>query len=468
LRGEDVWLWVGLLASAVVILCYALLIPAAGWLGDEFFQAADLAQSREALGPYLLKRLLWSPRPLSEAVLMLYYRATLYVHGALVTVVTAALWGFYCLVTLVWARNTRGSVFRARLLLPMFLLAVLMTAGEPRELFFWPAGSAPYLLTVAFVVAFVLRALGQGDGAGLPVGRAGLLVGAALSSEVGTFFVMAVCGTRLAVWAAVDRRRSGGSRDLAGWGVPLLVSGLVVWVSVTHRVVLETHAGPTVHHGFRSAVWAVRVWGRDLLFGMPFPGVVTPLRGVWWLLAIVLSLMGVGGLLAVALPVPGRRCDAMALGVALLLASYGIVFASGYQYGFRTERHMDMQLLFHVLAGGCFIRALWPVWGVWGRLMGLVAVPGCVVLLMGSMIPAYRESVARVEAIRVDRARTWASGFSPGEAMTYFMRTDPPLVFGTPPGVNPGLLGPPGEPEWARHGVLTLFHKKELHVVHAP
>ncbi len=142
-------IWVDRICCLVlflIFLAYAGLIGLGQWQGDEFDNFLHMQRGFT----FLVDRLRWSPRPFSESFFFLYGACVNYSHQSLIAPFLAFLWALFAvagLAVFIWRRRSAKSGFY--LLLPLALLAIFTAGANRWELFYWPAGAAAYLPTVA-------------------------------------------------------------------------------------------------------------------------------------------------------------------------------------------------------------------------------------------------------------------------------------------------------------------------------
>lgn len=117
--------------------------------------------------------------------------------------------------------------------------------------------------------------------------------------------------------------------------IVLLLGGILVLLSATHRLALPSHPGVMIVLGFIFVFWAARAWAR------PAPGEGLALT------AVRAGSLGVVGILLIAIPLLDLRQADLLIGVAgAVLVVRGLI---GAALSFRTpkpsvrEVHVDRQ-----------------------------------------------------------------------------------------------------------------------------
>lgn len=216
---------------AAIIALYAGLIPLGHWGLDEY---VDIDSMRSGFG-FFLDRMRWSPRPLSEPVFFAYGWLVNHLHRPLIVPFLGALWllllvaGF--LTYLEVRRQTSRHSAWMHGILALALIAAFVAGGRPMEVFYWPAGAAAYLPTLAATLLLFLQTaagrLASVDGRRI----AGLcLVVAAGSSETGAIFVVCYTAIQAAVRARAFLRRATRheARPMLWWVAPAALALLVL------------------------------------------------------------------------------------------------------------------------------------------------------------------------------------------------------------------------------------------------
>jgi hypothetical protein len=444
-------------ALCAAIGAYAGLLPAGRWHYDEYMQGA---LSRDLGWRYLLHRLAGeSPRPVSETVLFAYYRLVAAVHRPLIEWFLLLHWLVLLVACLASARWRTGERLLWRGLMAAALLCLFLMGRDDTELFFWPAGVAPYLETLAALclLQFLMLDGRLEDGAGRLAGIAALTVAAA-ASEAGAMFALPYAALRLL----------GGARGRFGWALPLATAvGLLGLIAVSRRLAsAEPVMGPsaTLHHPLASVLAALPHWWHELagLDGM------APARRralATGLLVKGLLFLGLRWCWRGAAPDSRRPDGAWVFAVAAALATFGVIAAAEYQYGMNCcARHAALRQCLVLLAIAGLAAATAPE-----RLTrhARLAAPACLLLAaalpfvpsLPGLIADYRLRPATIQA----RAATWRSGLSPGPAMTWYPPPSGRLIAGgeLPPGHFESMSG---LPPWDV-GVLMFFHKQVIDVV---
>jgi hypothetical protein len=255
-----------LVAALAVLAIYVGLIASGHWYIDEYTILANYRESKLAvLADHIIT---WSPRPVSELLLFLYSRLVAMTGRPLIRWMLGALWLMFLLspvVTVQWRKQ--GLTWR--LAAGLSLLIMLIVSRHPGQVFFWPAGAAAYLPSLAaLTLALFLLADGRASSRRGNLCLTAALVAAAWSCETGAIFG-ACYATLCLLDIAINRRKpSRGESFLAVSVVLLLASLLVLGLMTLHRAsgVGEMPDGSVllIHHPIASLLAALRAMPLDL------------------------------------------------------------------------------------------------------------------------------------------------------------------------------------------------------------
>lgn len=244
------------LLLAFTIVAYAFLIGLGRWQLDEY---SELYKMR--VEPfYILERLRWSPRPISEVLYSAYGAAVNHFHHALIAPFLTLLW----LILLAAALSTAVQAFIARhasawpdLLVSLTLVALAVSGGDATEVFYWPAGAVAYIPTLAaMLLLFWQVAAGYLETKRGRVVAAVCLASAAGSSEAGATFVLCYCPLQISLWLVeAYGRQNGRARRPLLWVVTPFVIAAAVLVTVRlnrYRANQFPDVGPAGGHPIAS------------------------------------------------------------------------------------------------------------------------------------------------------------------------------------------------------------------------
>ena len=437
--------------ALAAILSYAALLPRARWQGDEYLVFSEM---REGSWGFLQSWYLgWSPRLFSDALYAAYGAAVAAAHRPLAASCMAVLWAaLFCACVLpALARSGRA----ARVLAGMSLFALFLTGHAVTEVFYWPAGGLSYVPTLAGVVwLFWLCADGFEASRSAQACAAAALFVAGGSSEVGVFAVLSIC-------VCVSGAQLGKAGRAWLWMLPGLAVSVLDLALVLHgRVGVRegSSADPSLlHHAGASMAAALPQFFGELAVPVFSGGAPS---SVW---------LGVGSRIVVFLAARwslGRVRGALlpAFGVAVLVAAFVSLTSAYYQFGrLCCQRHDTMRACFICLA----VAAFGACSGRLGRLRaGNAAAPAwaaSVILLFLPASPALLADFRSMDQATANRARSWVSGFGPGEDMV-FVR-DPPgqVINANKFATGPVSLGT--EIAWYQRGILQFFGKRRMMVV---
>ena len=442
-----------------MILAHAALIPIGHWQGDEYIEAAF---AHDLGWRYLSFRLFHdSPRPLSELILYAYYAITHRLHRPVITEFLALMW-------MILLAGAFATIPRAtgrppwRVLLALSLLALFLLGHEVSELFFWPAGTAAYLVTLgAVTAAFFLRIDRRATGITGGTAETIVLVLAAAASEAGAMFVLALSGLRLL--ACFVDRPSASARGILAWCMPVAM-GLFALLFV-----LATRAGridvgppsPYLLHSLASARAAVPQLAAELAgldahrtdAGDVVLGLATKLsfflgcRWCWLTLDDAPT------------PPPGLSI----LALALLCACLGMIAGGLYQFGqVCCERHGALRQCWYLLAlaGLGVASTRWrafrpPPW------LAPLPLTLAILLQLPARLPGLLHDDRLYAATVAARAATWQSGLRTDDTeMQYQTEPDGRVVHAMQLPTGHYMLS--AHPPWYVLGMLMLFHKQSL------
>jgi hypothetical protein len=347
-------------------LSYAGLVGLGRWQLDEY---ADFYRMRSGL-PYVLERLKWSPRPISEPIYYAYGWIVNHVHSPLIVPFLGIFWAIFLLAGLFtfWQRFRQDRSFCRweYLLIPLTLMDLFLAGGRISEVFYWPAGTVAYLPTLAATLLLFLQII-EGRLAtsrGRMVGAICLIV-AAGSSEAGATFVLCYCLLRIGGWCLTTLRRREPSRQnasLAWLTIPAILAAVVLFAVRVYR--FNTRELPVfkqssaMGHPLRSLMasleeMVIEFIGRGMLAGVahkyPHPGTWFHLGPRFLLEMVIDSRLPMEILLAVGVALwwsrfskPSKEVawQIIELAAAFLLTSIFIIAAAELHFGTPCcERH---------------------------------------------------------------------------------------------------------------------------------
>ena len=442
---------IGLVA---IVAAYAALLPLGRWQADEYIQAAAV---RAQGWSYYIERLSdFSPRPSSELTLFLYYRVVAALHRPLIGPFLSLHWLALAASAFITMRPATVGQCVWRTMIGAGMLAMVLVGHAVSELFYWPAGTAPYLTTLAgmmLTLALVLDRRDRGR-AGVFATAAALTVTAA-ASECGAMFVAAFAACLLAT------RPRGAS--LLMLGIPAVVASACLLVIATSARVsgnIPLPGSRTFHRPFGSLAAAWRALGSELV--APDAVALTP-----WVVLLGLTLKlaffaGVRLSAAEALPVRPRPASLLAFAAAVAVASGAMLAAQFYAYGgLCCSRHSSLRQCWFILALAAIAAACPPV-------RRPPAWHGPLLLMIAAALPlasAGRGLLAEhrlVQATSEARDRTWRSGSSAGPAMVFLSPPDGPIIHGA--ALPAGRFDMGDDPPWYASGVMLFFHKRALEI----
>jgi len=288
-----------LLLTGVIVL-YLGLIGLGQWQADEY---DNFSRLRTRGWRFLFDRLHWSPRPISELILMMYGWTVNQTHQPLIAPFLGLLWIVFIGSGLLGFFQARGKRSREENWLAFVAAASLMASflvgGGLTEVFYWPVGAGAYLLTLSCGILFFWQAA-EGR---LATSRGRALSGIALSiaacsSEMGAMLVASYAFMKVAGWTIerlTRRVAKPAGTTILWWLLPALISLVVLSALGLNRFQQSepgfTVASSTLGHPLLSVGAAVR--GLLSEVSGVTPG-LRPSRGMSGLLSEIMMLVGIG------------------------------------------------------------------------------------------------------------------------------------------------------------------------------
>ena len=415
LSGRGVPLTLGLL----VVAAYAGQLGLGRWQTDEF----TLLANEQALGWHALApRLLYSPRPVSEALLFLYGQAVLTAQSALIAPFLLLLWLGLLTAGVAAARAAlppgRGRLTSA-VALNACLFAFVLTTSELTEFFYWPMAAAAYFPVAGGCVALLFLLSRPLTNARRWASAAALLVIAG-ASEMGAALAVSFAGAALLEGLSRPLHRLAALREAWWWALPGTL-GLIVLLTVlrTRAGVVELGADTQSLTGHVvGALWASAPAMAQDLFGTG-----SKLLAGFEILPKVAFALGFAGLWHLADPAgarPGRWHAVLA--ASLIGGAFFSIATAFYHYGaLCCERHATTRVW---LADIMLVLAASAVVARWRGLFRVRWLPP--VLLTASLLPVLLlwdgvvEGYASLATAHSARLRTWRSGEQTASAAMQF------------------------------------------------
>jgi hypothetical protein len=458
-RAAKALLLLGILVMGGIVAAHLGLLNRGAWEPDEY---AFIAAVRDDGAKFFWDRLRGaSPRPLSEALIVLYAWAVIAVRQPLIVPALLLPWAGFLAAAL--PTFTGGRPAAPRVLGTMAVVAFMLLGHGAFEVFYWPVGAVAYL-PVLSAALFLLFSLANEHWCAKPVGAiaAAVLVAAAWSAEAGALLVLcffaALLATAVVARAAVPARLA--------WSAPLLAAALVVGLALTNGRLLAAigiQAGDPalIHHWLASAIQAARRGTLEFLAAdaetFDPPHLLTGLA--------IKALFFAGVHLCWLTSGPEARCARRflpPLALALLATAFATLTVGYWNNGTACcERHNLLRQDFGFLALAAIAIWLPPLISA-GRLRA--AAPVLLIAAAALAIAPRARDLALdyrfwSEPARA-RALSWSSGFSPGPDMVLYQSV-PDALF--------DLAMPPGTwrmgDTWWVHGVLRFFGKTSVRTV---
>ena len=452
---------------SVILALYFGLVPLGQWQADEYDYFGRL---RDGVGRAFSARMTWSPRPLSETVYLAYGLLANQLHRPLTGGFLSLLWVGFLACACATALTLDNSERRLPVLLTgLGLAAAFVTSGPLFQVFYWPAGSAAYLTTLAATLPLFLQVLHRGPSSGGGPWLCGLcLLFAALSSEMGA--MLALCFTGLEAVSLLMGRGLRG-RSITWWLVPGVAAVAVLVWAATHRLPVSESAfsvsSAALHNPLQSATAA---GGRLVL---EIVGWSSGVRHAWSVVANLISRLALA--VGIALLCPNHRAQSqtagslrrlMVLCAALLAACFASLFASYLHFGGPGgERYETLRRCWIVMAYAAAI----TVFGAsrlqrWQPRMARCFAPA--LLLLGVLLPWHLSPLvheyAAYNEVRRATEQTFQSGYQQGKEMVF---VNPPVggVI-TPATLAPGKYTPDSQASEFNYAgyILRYFGKQKL------
>ena len=455
----------------MAILAHFALVPGGGWGGDEF---ANFARYQHFGIGWLVFRLLhWSPRPVSEVAIYLYSLAVTHLRMPLITPVLALMWTILIGGTVAVARQHGSPGILPRLTLALTLIAMFLLGHRIYDVFYWPLGTAPYLLNLVSITVVTF----QVAAGGVVLPRARLICGtglavAATSWETGLFFTLAFTTALLLLeLPALARRELRVLRDCGWYLVPLLVSlGVVVllgYIILSNPARGLDQGGEYFHQFWPSLAATLLSIVPDLSLGDGSPAGIGGPASV-----VVAALLFLGFIWASragfgAAP-PWRQMAALCVG---LLGCFVLtIFSSYYEYGAQAHEAQttlrECLVVLGLLAAARIVEPglpRLPARWLLPRIMGPIALIGAVAIGMAARTPALIADYSLVPEIREAREQTWQSGLDPATTTLRYVVAPPGQI------LNGLIPSPPGhfvlgaaKTEWWMTGIMDFFGRTSL------
>ena len=479
--------------AAAIILAHALLIPMGSWRVDEYH---DFGLFRDRGWSYFVERLLtWSPRPLSETLVGLYFLAEQGLRRQLLVPFLAVMWAPLLIGPLLFLRQvrTRGQGL-AGAVIATSVLALFLLGHPVAEMLYWPMGAVAYATTLAAIAAIAFQvAAGLWDRPGGRRWGVVFALCAAGSAELGAIFAIYIA---IAMIALHLTDRVGTRSEARLWLLPLLLGIAVMLLLALGRGRLEEHViyrgmEPNLRHlghPLASLHRALSTYAREIVV---LSGTEKGLAA--FALGFVVKALAFTGFLGCLVCLgydrpgwnqPGRASSDQTspdqtrldrpqrpLLVAAILSLQATIFTSiaGSYYKFGLvccERHDTVRqcmIVLTLMAGAALAAAYLPP----RRPKLLTAGPGALLLALALLIltiqrapdlAAAYQARPTIVAIRHDN---WNAGTAPGGWMTFLMAPLPPIVQGMAPPER-GIFRQSPDTPWLWDLVMTFFRKTTI------
>jgi hypothetical protein len=224
---------------SLIVAGYAGLIALGRWQLDEYKEFYDMRSI--PLYENLIRRLMWSPRPVTEPLYLLYGWAVNHFHHPFIVPLLGILWLIFLAAAFFTFRQKLKENARSvwpGALIALALVALSLAGGDSTEVFYWPAGSIAYMPALSATMLLFWQIV---DGR-INSTKGRMLAGfclaiAAGSCEAGATFV--VCYVLVQVFQRIReswvKRASPNRRPLLWCAIPFLVASAVLLVVRTNR-----------------------------------------------------------------------------------------------------------------------------------------------------------------------------------------------------------------------------------------
>jgi hypothetical protein len=199
----------GLILACLILLTPSfILLFAASWLGDEYFQAHLITTAGwEAFRQRLVG---WSPRPFSDGILSVYYLTVAAFKNPLVELFLFLIWLTLLMGMFFSLRETtkkysqlleslpqpESTNLYINLIFPLLITLILfvyfISIEKPSEIFFWPAGAAPYIFSLLGIFIIFNQSINLAESERITYGNVFILIIfafiVAFSSESGAIY----------------------------------------------------------------------------------------------------------------------------------------------------------------------------------------------------------------------------------------------------------------------------------------
>lgn len=451
----------------VILALYFGLVPLGQWQADEYDYFGQL---RGGIGQAFAVRMTWSPRPLSETLYLAYGQLANHLHQPLTGEFLGLLWVGFLICACATALTPGTSERRLPgLLTGLGLAAAFVTSSPLFQVFYWPAGAAAYLTTLAATLLLFVRVLYGGPSPLAGRWLCGLCLSvAALSSEMGA--MLAGCFAGLQIIELLTGRQ-GHEKDVAWWLLPGVAALAVLLWAATHRLpVMESAfsvSSAALHNPLQSAAAAL---GR---LALEIFGWSSGAKHVWSAVASFLSRLALAVGVAMLCPNSqaqreqgGHRRRLLVLCAALLAACFASLFASYLHFGgpggerYETLRRcwILMAYVAAISVGATRLRRWQP--RAQRRFAPLLLLIG--VLLPWHVSPLMREYTV-YRQFRAATEQTFQSGYRQGSEQMVFVNPQPGGVI-TPATLAPGTYTPDSQASGFNYAgyILRYFGKQTL------
>jgi hypothetical protein len=466
---------------ATVILIYLGLIGVANWAVDEYDDFGRLAHDGWKA---VWIRLQWSPRPISEALFLAYGWTVNHARRPLIVPFLGLLWVGLLVAGLLTYWQDRRVRYREdeqtestsfELLACLALLASFVSGGSIMEVFYWPAGAAECLTTLAATLLFFLQtARGRLT---TPGGRhlgCFCLLAAAGSSEVGAAFVLSYAAVQVLqhVMAGIRPSSPGRQDPVVWWIVPSGLAALVLAALQFTRLSAVERPVSQLSPALGNPMVSLAIGLREML--LELLGVHLRAHGLAVSGRLVAQvLLAIGFALCWARFMSPSRTVARqtaALSAAFVLASLLSIVGAELHFGaVCCQRHEILRRCWMLMAlAGLAVASL--TWTAAQRLVGRLSPALAPILLCAGILAAWHSKPVLREyrnygALSYAIDHNFRSGFDAANSqMTFLLRPPGGLIYQEQ--VAPGIyLRDRPSPPYVLY-VLRFFDKQSM-VVHS-
>lgn len=222
------------LFPGIIFLLYFSLIPIGHWQ-DEYTTFTYISQNNSH---FIYRIFHWSPRPLSEIIIFLYAKISLFFNKQFILPFLLFMWSllFFSFFYPLFKRRRilSNNVINYSIFYSLVMFSIYLSSSNVSELFYWPLASVAYLPVVA-IASFILLSFVFSLDEEKHYGKvlSSLLILSSLSSECGAVFSFVFSAVVLVLSFLIPDRQ-GVTLKRIYYVYPILFS-LFVFYSLSHN-----------------------------------------------------------------------------------------------------------------------------------------------------------------------------------------------------------------------------------------